>query len=364
MRQGDNPKILIVDPDRRVREAVAHALRHAGYGNISQAAGTETARELLDTRGPFALVVLEVSMEHGGGLELLAELTPKAPQTVLVVVTTAHGLMTAIECLKRGAYDYVLKPIDEETIRLAVGLALKRRSRELEERASREQLHELVERRVGTLEKTRSALLRAICRVAEFGEPGGPVHAERVAEYSHLLAEQLGRHSPYAAQIDDQFLTNIYESALLHDIGKVSLPEELLRKQGELTEQERQLVRGHATKGRGICRAVQKELGQGEDALIQMAAEVTAHHHERWDGGGYPEGLRGSEIPLASRIVALADYYDIWRTPMAYRPEVLPRVEVKERILERYGTRFDPAVVDAFKLRQKDFRRVEEEWSR
>ncbi|MGD2175222.1 MAG: HD domain-containing protein [Candidatus Brocadiaceae bacterium] len=365
MDETDALNILIVDSDRRARENTTHALRWAGYRQCVGAEDAETARRFLRTRGPFALVILDIQIGRGKGLELLEELAPLAPRTVLIVVTEAHGLLTAIDCLKRGAYDYVLKPIDAETVQLSVGLALQRRRRELEERSSRTRLMEMVEKRVGMLEKTRSALLRAMCRMAEFRDPHGPVHPERVAQYAYLLAEQLGHHSPYAPVIDQDFLLDIYESALLHDIGKVVLPDEILRKPGDaMTAEDRTLVRAHAVRGREICLAVKEELGGEEDRLIDMAAAVAGAHHERWDGDGYPDGLRRSEIPLPARVVGLADYYDIWRTPMVYRPEVLPREAVRRRVEERSGTRFDPAVVEAFKLRWQDIQRVDKEWQR
>ncbi len=333
----------------------------AGYENVVRAESAETARRFLDVRGPFALVILDIRLGNGHGLELLEDLAPLAPRTAVIVVTEAQGLLTAIECLKKGAYDYVLKPIDTETIQLSVGLALNRRRRELEERDVRERVMEQVEQRVDVLTKTRNALLRAMCRLAEFRNPRGPVHPERVAQYSYLLAERLGRHSAYSGQLTNISLLNLYEAALLHDVGKVVLPDDILSKPGNLTPEETAVVESHTTHGRELCLAVKEELGEREDALIDMAADITAHHHERWDGGGYPDGLERSEIPLSARIVAVADYYDIWRTPMVYRPEVLQRETVAERILDRSGTKFDPVVVGAFKVLRQEFTLVEED---
>jgi len=357
-------QILIVDPDRNARQRVDRVLHRAGYAHTLHADNVATAREALERHEQIALLLLEIQMMGHSGLELLEDLAEAAPRIVVVVVTNAQGLLTAIEAMKKGAYDYVLKPIDAETVQMTVGLALKRRERELDERRERRELKELVDQRISTLEKTRSAFLRAMCRLAEFGSPHGPVHPVRVAHYSRLLAEQLGRHSAYAPFIDDDFLLNIYEAALLHDIGRTALPQDILTKPNGLTPEERKLVESHTVVGREICRAVKAELGEGAGALIEMAIEVTGSHHERWDGRGYPEGLAGTHIPLSARIVGLADYYDIWRTPMAYRPEVLSREKIRERIVERSATKFDPIVVDAFKLRQRAFARVEQDWNR
>ncbi|MFO7956869.1 MAG: response regulator [Candidatus Brocadiia bacterium] len=364
MKSQRKNRILVVDPDRNARQRLERVLHRAGYEHTLDADSVEAAREKLDKYEQVALLLLEMQMMGRSGLELLEDLAEAAPRTVVVVVTNAQGLMTAIEAMKKGAYDYVLKPIDAETVQLTVGLALKRRTRELDERDERRELRELVEKRVSVLEKTRSAFLRAMCRLAEFGSPHGPVHPVRVAHYSRLLAEQLARHSAYAPFIDDEFLLNTYEAAVLHDVGRTALPQDILTKPSGLTPEERELMESHTTVGREICRAVQAELDEGEDALIEMAVEVTGSHHERWDGDGYPDGLAATDIPLSARIVGLADYYDIWRTPMAYRPEVLSRAEIRERIVERSATKFDPIVVDAFKLRQRAFARIEEEWDR
>ncbi|MFW6189630.1 MAG: response regulator [Planctomycetota bacterium] len=349
MTADSAPSILIVDDELADREQMAQALREAGYGNVSRAESCEMARHLIRTVGPFALVILNIRMPGESGLRLLKQLAPRAPDTVVIMETSGHGLMTAIDALKQGAYDYLLKPIDDEALQLAVGNALKRRQRELDERAEYEDVDALLERRLGVMEETQRALLRAVCRLAEFGKPEGHVHPERVARYSYLIARRLADHSPYAPFVDEQFLQNIPECALLHDIGKLALPPRLLQKPGELTEWERANVERHAGLGRQICREVRSELDTDARTFIDMAIEVTGSHHERWDGEGYPDALAGADIPLSARIVSLADYYDVWRRPMVYRPEVLERSELVERIRERAGSKFDPVVVRALR---------------
>lgn len=356
--------ILVVDGDSVAREAIARSLHRAGYADIARAESVAMARHLLGTLGPFSLVVLSVQMPDERGQALLAELAPLAPDTIVVMVTAGQGLLTAIDCLKKGAYDYVLKPVDAEGIRLSMAMALKRRQHELGEIATRREVEELVEKRLGTLEKTRSALLRAVCRLAEFRNPGRHVHVERVARYSQLIAEELARRSAYAPFVNEEFLHGIFEVALLHDIGKLALPDAILFKTGELTPEEVAVVESHTTVGRDICLSVKDELGSEEDAFIEMAAEVTAGHHERWDGDGYPDGLKETAIPLSARIVGLADYYDVWRTPMVYRPEVLPTKRVVALINEQSGKKFDPIIVDAFNRCRSVIAEAEEELSR
>jgi putative two-component system response regulator len=355
------PKILVVDEEPAARERITRALHLAGYREVFHAANGEMARRILDAQGPFALVILSLRLPDESGLALLADLAPRAPETIVIMTTAGHGLLSAIDCLKHGAYDYVLKPIDFEGIQLSVGVALKRRQHELSEMERHREVEALVEERLSILEETRSALLLAVCRMAEFGSPGTHVHPERVARYSRIMAEELGRRSPYAPFVTAQFLHNLPEAALLHDIGKLTLPGDLLSKEGPLTPAEEVLLQGHAAAGRDICLAVARRLEGGEDSFVHMAAEVTASHHERWDGKGYPAGLNGPEIPLSARIVGLADYYDVWRTPMAYRLESRPAWRVAEMIHDQSGQKFDPAVVAAFRRCRPAIARAEKE---
>jgi putative two-component system response regulator len=340
--------ILMVDEDPLARERVERALRATGYAQIAHAASVDMARRVLAAEGPFALVILDVHLPDRSGLALLEQLSSRAPQTVVVMITAGHGLLTAIDCLKRGAYDYVLKPIDAESIQLAVGTALKRRQHELDDIQGRLDASLLVDRRLTMLEESRNALLSAICRLAEFGSPERHAHPERVARYSMLIAEELARRSPYAPFVDQEFLHNIAEAALLHDIGKLALPAAILLKGAPLTPEEEAVLQSHTTVGRDICLSVKGELGHAEDSFIHMAAEITSAHHERWDGTGYPDGLKGPEIALSARIVGLADYYDVWRTPQVYRPVALSTEKVVALINEQSGKKFDPFVVAAF----------------
>jgi putative two-component system response regulator len=181
-----------------------------------------------------------------------------------------------------------------------------------------------------------------------------------VARYCRLIAADLARRSPYAPFVDEEFLRNIPEAAILHDIGKLALPDSVLLKPDRLNPEEMKLAQSHAAVGRDICRSVKEQLECEDHRFIDMAIDVTGGHHERWDGRGYPDRLEGSNIPLSARIVSLADYYDIWRTPVVYRPEVLPVEDVVGRIDQQSGRKFDPVVVDAFNRCRHSFGEVEQ----
>jgi putative two-component system response regulator len=291
-------------------------------------------------------------MPGESGLDLLPDVAPLAPHTVTVMVTAVQEFQVAVEALKAGAYDYIVKPLDLGGLRLAVARALKRRRLELNERSRSARVDEEVDRRLTSLERTRNALLRAMCLMAEFRDIETTAHLDHVGAYAHVIADALARDSVYAPFIDGDFLRSIRECAPLHDVGKVALPDKVLLKPGRLTPDEMRLMQKHPSAGRAICAFVRTS-ARADDDLIEMVSDIAGGHHEWWDGSGYPEGLRGKDIPLSARIVAVADVYDACRSPKVYRPQPIPRDKVVSLIEAGAGSQFDPVVVTAF-LRCRD----------
>jgi putative two-component system response regulator len=184
--------------------------------------------------------------------------------------------------------------------------------------------------------------------MAEFRHAETGAHLRRVPAYARILATDMARNSPWAASIDGVFLARLEESAPLHDIGKVAVPDRVLLKPGPLTDEEYEEAKLHAQYGRDICLSVKEKIGETESGFIDMAIAVTASHHERWDGQGYPSGLAGTDIPLSGHIVHMADLYDACRNPRVYRTEPIPRDELVEMIEQGRGTVFCPDLVDSF----------------
>jgi putative two-component system response regulator len=238
---------------------------------------------------------------------------------------------------------------------MAVGRALKRRQLELAERTHYQRAAREVEARVDMLERTRSSLLRAMCLMAEFRETRTPEHLDRVSALSLALAHELALRSPYAPSIDSAFLSNIAECAPLHDIGKVALPDKVLLKPGPLTAEEAAVMKQHTRVGREVCSFVRQNVDLPDDGFIDMAADVAAFHHEHWDGRGYPDGLKGPEIPLSARIVGLVDTYDVCCSPTVYRPQPIAPPQTAVLVESLSGTKFDPVVVDAFRRCRSTF---------
>jgi PAS domain S-box-containing protein len=203
---------------------------------------------------------------------------------------------------------------------------------------------------------TRDVSVFALAKLAESRDPETGEHLERMRTYAQLLAEQLRRAGPYVDQIDDTFLEDLFRSSPLHDIGKVGIPDSVLLKPGRLTADEFEVMKRHTLIGADTLESALQHTGHG--GFLQMAAGIARWHHERFDGSGYPDKLAGQNIPLAARIVALADVYDALTSPRVYKSAYDPRL-AREMIEAESGRHFDPVVVDAFRVCYPDFLRCQ-----
>jgi len=199
-----------------------------------------------------------------------------------------------------------------------------------------------VERRTEQLQKSRRAIVTALATLADYRDNETGQHVLRISEYTTVLARRLAPSHP---EIDDAWIERLRLASMLHDIGKVGVPDAVLRKPGKLTDEEFQTIKAHPSFGADTLIKVHQEIDS--DPLIQMAVEICLYHHERWDGSGYPVGLSGSDIPLSARITAVADVFDALMSPRVYKP-AMPVDKVRAIITESSGTHFDPEVVDAF----------------
>jgi putative two-component system response regulator len=209
--------------------------------------------------------------------------------------------------------------------------------------------------RYGDLLRTRDAVIFGLAKLTESRDQDTGNHLERIAVYSTRLATVLRRNPRYRHQLTPAFIKLIGISTALHDIGKVGIEDSILLKPGQFEEQERLVMQMHATIGGKCIREIESQLGRSN--FLQLAREIAFCHHERWDGAGYPKGLAGEEIPLAARIVALADVYDALASKRVYKP-ALPHAQCLEMIRAEAGKQFDPAVVDAFLEVEAEFRAI------
>lgn len=208
------------------------------------------------------------------------------------------------------------------------------------------------------LQQARAATILGLAKLAEYRDEGTGTHLERIREYARLLAGELARLPRYRGYIDARYIEDLYQSAILHDIGKVGIPDAILLKPGELTGEEFEVIRRHTVFGGEAIAAIQQQI-EGR-SFLNIGREIAYHHHEHWDGSGYPHGLKGEGIPLSARIVALADVYDALTSRRFYK-DAFPHEKARRIIVSLRGKHFDPDVVDAFLRLEERFDRIRRE---
>lgn len=211
------------------------------------------------------------------------------------------------------------------------------------------------------VQSARNATILGLAKLAEYRDADTGAHLERIREYAKILAQELSKRPKYAGYITHEYIEDIYNSSILHDIGKVGIPDSILLKPGRLTTDEFEVVKRHSSLGGDALKAVEAKI-EGQ-SFLSLGKEIAYYHHEKWDGSGYPRGLKGEHIPLSARIVALADVYDALTSKRVYKEAYSPE-KAKEIILADRGRHFDPEVVDAFLAHEDDFRDIREDMFR
>ncbi len=208
------------------------------------------------------------------------------------------------------------------------------------------------------LQNARAATILGLAKLAEYRDEGTGTHLERIREYSKRLAEEMAKNSRYKTIVTPDYIENIFQSSILHDIGKVGIPDAILLKPGRLTDEEFEVIKRHTTMGGDAIGIIESRIK--ERSFLHMGKEIAYNHHEKWDGSGYPTGLKGEEIPLSARIVALADVYDALTSKRFYK-EAYTHERSKDIIVDLKGSHFDPGIVDAFLILEAEFNMIREE---
>jgi len=343
-------RILIVDDEPAIRGLLAAHLAALGHGCLPARDGAE-ALALAAAEPRPALVLSDIEMPGMSGLELLQRLKALDPELQVVMISGLHDLEVVRRCLREGAYDYIVKPFAAEDLLNTVERALERGRLVRQNEEYRRNLERMVHEQTAEIRRTRDIALVTLAKLAESRDNATGQHLERMAAYSRRLAEQLAG-GPYAGQVADDFIDHLFKSSPLHDIGKVGIPDSILRKPGPLDPGEREVMRTHPQIGGDTLRKV-IERYKG-NTFLSMGMEIAYHHHERWDGAGYPRGLAAERIPLAARIVAVADAYDAITSERPYKAGCDHGEAVRRIALDR-GRHFDPVLVDSFLDCQRDF---------
>src|SRR3954470_4766186 len=329
-------RILVVDDEEAIREIVSSMLANAGYSTLQAASGKE-ALEILGSGEEFQLMLSDLMMAEMDGIALLDQVQDCYPDMPAIMVTAVHDISVALAAIRNGAYDYLLKPFEREQLLAMVRRALEHRKLRLENRAYQSNLESLVAARTEQLRQTMADLersyditLEALGDALDLKDAETEGHSKRVTAFTIAMARAMGL-APEKIRI-------IARGAFLHDIGKMAIPDAILRKPGPLTRDETAIMQEHALRGYQMLRKI---------PFLSEASEIVYSHQEKFDGTGYPRGLKGEEIPLGARIFSVADTLDAITSDRPYRPAqtfAAARIEITKFA----GTQFDPKVVEVF----------------
>jgi len=327
-------QILVVDDEEPIRNALKKFLAQQQYEVYTASTGDEALQAL--RRHRISLMLCDIRMPGTSGVDLVPQAIDIEPELAILMLTAVNDATSAALCMQRGAMDYLTKPIELADLGRAVQRALKRREMLLENRQLSQWLKEEVSTRTAELHRERMKLerlsvatLEALVNALEAKDPYMRGHSARVADLSATIAHQLG--------MSDEEVEQVRVAGRLHDIGKIGTRESVLNKQGTLTPEEFEHVKQHVLIGSQIL-APLSHLGDIIPAV--------RHHHERFDGTGYPDGLRGADIPLAARVIGAAEVFDALSTSRAYQEKMSPEKAI-ERIADLAGTVLDPKVHEA-----------------
>ena len=329
-------RILIVDDEDSIREVVSSMLGSANFVCTRAQSGKE-ALALLQSGEEFELMLSDMMMPEMDGEALLAATKERFPDIPVVMVTAMHDISIALSAIRNGAYDYLLKPFDREQLLATVRRALENRRLKLENRAYQTNLEALVTARteqlrqaVSTLEKSYDITLEVLGDALDLKDAETENHSKRVTAYTIAIARAMGLTA-------DQ-IRIIARGAFLHDIGKMAIPDAILHKPGKLDPEEIATMREHCYRGYQILRRI---------PFLAEAAEIVYAHQEKYDGTGYPRGLKGEQIPLGARIFSVADTLDAITSERPYRPRQ-PYSAARAEIEHWKGRQFDPQVFAAY----------------
>lgn len=355
------PTILVVDDTPANLSLMASLLK--GHYRVKVANSGEKALEFARMAPVPDLILLDIMMPGLSGYDVIKVLKSEAvtrhiPVVFLTAMSSAEDETVGLEL---GAADYITKPITPAVVLARVRTQLENKAAADFLRDQASFLEDEVASRTVELGALQDVTILAMASLAETRDSDTGNHIRRTQHYVRLLARQVQSHPRFGYFLDNATIELLFKSAPLHDIGKVGIPDRILLKPGRFTPEEFEVMKTHTTLGRDAIAAAEKQLGK-EVEFLRHAKDIAYYHQEKWDGSGYPDGLAGEDIPIAARLMAVADVYDALISRRVYK-EGMPHEKAVEIIVEGRGSHFDPDLVDAFLAVQDEFRAVAQRYT-
>jgi putative two-component system response regulator len=344
MKDLSHCSVLAVDDTKINLEILVNSL--SDYYELSVATNGADALKLV-RESPPDLILLDIMMPGMSGFEVLRQLKEDNTSCSIPVIflSALSEIDNKAKGFEMGAVDYITKPFQIEEVIARVNTHLKLRQAQEALQVFNTELQDLVAQQVDEITRSQHAMIFALAKLSHTRDDDTGLHLERVQHLSRILTSELAKDPAFSIEITSSFITAIFHASPLHDVGKVGINDTILLKPAKLTENEFAIMKTHATIGATTLESVHKQYRNNE--FLEMGIDIAKHHHEKWDGSGYPDGLAKEMIPLSARIMALVDVYDALRARRPYKKSFTHEKAI-EIIRAGSGNAFDPAIVRAF----------------
>lgn len=348
-------KILVVDDNKTNLKILKLILSKKDYEIVLES-NSVAVLETVKNQKPD-LILLDITMPDVDGYEICSFLKsePDLKDIPIIFVSALSSAENISQGLNFGAVDYITKPYKAQEVLARVSTHLKIRDLQIQLENANKNLEKRVQMQVKQIADAQFETIFALAKLAQSRDDDTGSHLERVRKYCYILSKELQKNSIYSDRIDERFIKNMTLACPLHDIGKVGISDSILLKPAKLTPEEFEIMKTHTTIGAKTLSEIQEKFS--DNAFIAMGKVIAKYHHERWDGKGYPEGLKEEEIPLPARIMAIADVYDALKVKRVYK-EPFCHEKCVEIIKEGAGTQFDPYIVHSFLVLEGEFEKI------